>query len=221
MEANEAQELQEHAEKSLGTRTGSTTADGMFTLEDAECLADCGRAPCLQVNHRFFGDVTPESFDALVDDLRAGRLDGDVPHHGTLVRVRRDGGLRVEPETVRSEREAMTRAMAMVSHGPARTRPMMMSAKPGTTARSCPVGLPGLPCTVKNPSSAKPSSSGSICQARGGGGVARRVTPSGEIRTRRSASRAATAAATGTPIATMRTSRRLSDSSAGENGLTT
>jgi NADH-quinone oxidoreductase subunit E len=90
-----AYELLDHAESSLGVRVGSTTADAMFTLEDAECLADCGRAPCLAVNHRFFGDVTPERFDALVADLRAGRLDDEVPRHGTLVRIRRDGGLRV------------------------------------------------------------------------------------------------------------------------------
>jgi NADH-quinone oxidoreductase E subunit len=107
-----AYELLDHAEKSLGTRTGSTTADGMFTLEDAECLADCGRAPCLQVNHRFFGAVTPESFDALADDLRAGRLDEIVPHHGTLVRVPRDGGLRVDDETLRAERALSTAAIA-------------------------------------------------------------------------------------------------------------
>jgi NADH-quinone oxidoreductase subunit E len=91
-----AYELLEHAQSSLGVRAGATTADAMFTLEDAECLADCGRGPCLQVNHRFFGDVTPELFDGLVDDLRAGRLDDEVPRHGTLVRVRRDGGLRVD-----------------------------------------------------------------------------------------------------------------------------
>jgi len=107
-----AYELLEHAESSLGTRTGSTTADGMFTLEDAECLADCGRAPCLQVNHRFFGNVSNEDFDQLVDDLRAGRLDADVPRHGTLVRIRRDGGLRVDDETIRTERRATAAAMA-------------------------------------------------------------------------------------------------------------
>jgi NADH-quinone oxidoreductase E subunit len=107
-----AYELLDHAETSLGTRTGSTTPDGMFTLEDAECLADCGRAPCLQVNHRFFGDVTPEKFDGLVDDLRAGRLEADVPRHGTLVRVRRHGGLRVDDTELRAERAATAAAMA-------------------------------------------------------------------------------------------------------------
>jgi NADH-quinone oxidoreductase subunit E len=107
-----AYELLDHAQESLETRTGSTTPDGMFTLEDAECLADCGRAPCLQVNHRFFGDVTPESFDSLVDDLRSGRLDEVVPHHGTLVRVERQGGLRVDEEALRSERQATAAAIA-------------------------------------------------------------------------------------------------------------
>jgi NADH-quinone oxidoreductase subunit E len=107
-----AYELLEHAEEALDVRTGATTADGVFTLEDAECLADCGRAPCLQVNHRFFGNVTNEDFDTLVNDLRAGRLDGDVPPHGTLVRTRRHGGLQVDDETVRRERAASGQAMA-------------------------------------------------------------------------------------------------------------
>ena len=88
-----AYELLEHAEEHLGMRTGATSADGTFTLEEAECLADCGRAPCLQVNHRFFGNVTHEDFDRLTEDLSGGRLSEEVPPHGTLVRVRRAGGL--------------------------------------------------------------------------------------------------------------------------------
>jgi NADH-quinone oxidoreductase subunit E len=102
-----AYELLRHIEDRLGVRPGATTADGLFTLEDAECIADCGRAPCLQVNHRFVGDVTPESFDRLVDDLRAGALADDIPPHGTLVRVRRSGGLRVDDATVAAERQAV------------------------------------------------------------------------------------------------------------------
>jgi len=86
-------ELLEHIEESLGTHPGGTTPDGMFTLEDAECLALCGNAPCLTVNWRFFGDMTPERWEALAEDLAAGRLDGEVPPHGTLCRVRRSVGL--------------------------------------------------------------------------------------------------------------------------------
>ncbi len=93
-----------------------------------------------------------------------------------------------------------------------------MSAKLDANAWICPLGEAGWPCTVQNPSSARPASSGTVRQARGGFGVARRATPSGEICTRRSASRATTAAKTGTPTATARMSSKLSDSSAGKNG---
>lgn len=88
-----AYELLEHAEETLGVKAGGTTTDGMFTVEEFECLALCGNAPCLTANWRFFGDLTPEKFDALVDDLRMGRLAGEVPEHGTLCRVRRNVGL--------------------------------------------------------------------------------------------------------------------------------
>ena len=84
-----ALELLVHAESTLGVRAGGTTPDRMFTLHESECLADCDRTPCVQVNHRFVGAQTAESFDALLDDLRAGRLADTIPPHGTLVRVRR------------------------------------------------------------------------------------------------------------------------------------
>ena len=67
--------------------------DGTFTLEEVECIALCGQAPCLAVNWRFRGNVGHDDFDRLVDDLRAGRLDDEIPPHGTLCRVRRSVGL--------------------------------------------------------------------------------------------------------------------------------
>lgn len=82
-----ADDLLHHAERSLGVKVGDTTDDGLFTLEGAECLAACTEAPCLQVNYRYEYQVTPEGFDALVDDLRSGRRD-DVPPHGTLAQIR-------------------------------------------------------------------------------------------------------------------------------------
>jgi len=90
---NGGYELLEHAEERLGVRAGQTTADGEITLEEVECIALCGNAPCLTVNWRFFGDVTNESFDRLVDDLRAGRKADEIPPHGALCRVRRSVGL--------------------------------------------------------------------------------------------------------------------------------
>ena len=105
-----AAEFLEHAEAALGVRAGGTTPDGVFTLEEAECLADCDRTPCVQVNHRYVGGQTAESFDQLLVDLRRGALADTIPPHGTLVRVRRSVGLVVEPQAVATERAAMDEA---------------------------------------------------------------------------------------------------------------
>ena len=83
-----ADELLKHAERSLGVHAGGTTADGQITLEEVECIAACTLAPCLQVNYRYFPDVTNDSFDKLVTDLRSGALADTVPPHGVLARVR-------------------------------------------------------------------------------------------------------------------------------------
>lgn len=83
-----AEELIHHAEHRLGVKLGGTTADGQFTLERAECQAACTEAPCLQVNYRYRYRVTPAEFDSLIDDLAAGRLDDEIPAHGTVARVR-------------------------------------------------------------------------------------------------------------------------------------
>jgi NADH-quinone oxidoreductase subunit E len=82
-------ELVAHAEERLGIKVGSTTPDGTFTLEEMQCLAACGGAPCLQVNYRYFENVTDERLDSILDDLRAGRApEGQaIPPHGTLSRV--------------------------------------------------------------------------------------------------------------------------------------
>jgi NADH-quinone oxidoreductase E subunit len=97
-------ELLEHATATLGCPVGGTSSDGLFTLEETECLADCDFAPCVQINHRYVRTTTPEAFDGVVDQLRAGTLDHDVPHHGTLIRVRRAGGLRASRAEVAAER---------------------------------------------------------------------------------------------------------------------
>jgi NADH-quinone oxidoreductase E subunit len=107
-----ALELLEHAESSLGVHAGGTTPDGVFTLEEAECLADCDRTPCVQVNHRYVGGQTPEGFDRLLSDLRSGTLSDTVPAHGTLVRVRRSVGLVADKETIVGERARMAEAKA-------------------------------------------------------------------------------------------------------------
>jgi NADH-quinone oxidoreductase subunit E len=82
-----AEDLLHHAEQTLGIKAGGTTADGLFTLEEVECIAACTEAPALQVNYRYHHQVSEPDFDLLIDDLRSGRR-GDIPPHGTLHLVR-------------------------------------------------------------------------------------------------------------------------------------
>jgi NADH-quinone oxidoreductase subunit E len=86
------EELLEHAEQTLGIRSGGTTADGLITLEDVECIAACTEAPAVQVNYRFFHRLSTEDLDQLIADLRSGALADVVPPHGTLGKVRQDLG---------------------------------------------------------------------------------------------------------------------------------
>jgi NADH-quinone oxidoreductase subunit E len=99
-----AEELLHHAEQKLGIRPGGTTEDGLFTLEDVECIAACTEGPCLQVNYRYEYRLDNKDFDTLIDDLRSGNRP-EIPDHGTLARVRqtitpdRLGGVSAPEET--------------------------------------------------------------------------------------------------------------------------
>ena len=61
-----------HLEKKLGIHMGETTSDGLFTLQQAECLGACADSPVLLVNDRkMCSFMTDEKLDQLVDGIRA------------------------------------------------------------------------------------------------------------------------------------------------------
>jgi NADH-quinone oxidoreductase E subunit len=59
-------------EKKLGIGMGGTSADGLFTLVEVECLGACVNAPILQVNDDFYEDMDAAETEKLLDALRAG-----------------------------------------------------------------------------------------------------------------------------------------------------
>ena len=69
---NGAGPVMKHFREKLGVGHNETTADGLFSYEEAECLAACDRAPCMQVNLEFVYDLTTEKVDAILDAMRAG-----------------------------------------------------------------------------------------------------------------------------------------------------
>ena len=62
-------EIYQAVYEELGIRPGETTEDGKFTLETAECLAACERAPAMMVNEQTFGPVTPEQVKKILKDF--------------------------------------------------------------------------------------------------------------------------------------------------------
>ncbi len=60
----------DYLKSKLGVGHGETTEDGMFTLEEVECLDACDRAPVLQVGDQYVGPVTEADIDALIARLR-------------------------------------------------------------------------------------------------------------------------------------------------------
>ncbi|MBX9599657.1 MAG: NAD(P)H-dependent oxidoreductase subunit E [Bryobacteraceae bacterium] len=64
------EELYHHAEKKLGIGNKQVTADGLFSLEEVECMGACSWAPAIEINYDFHHAVTPEKFDALIDALQ-------------------------------------------------------------------------------------------------------------------------------------------------------
>ena len=65
-----ADELMEHCEKKLGIGHKQATPDGMFSLEEVECIGACSWAPAVQVNYDFHENLTPEKMDRVLEEYR-------------------------------------------------------------------------------------------------------------------------------------------------------
>ena len=66
-----AERVTEDLSAALGIKPGETTADGMFTLMEVECLGACDRAPVLMVNDDWHERLAPEQVAQFIEDLRA------------------------------------------------------------------------------------------------------------------------------------------------------
>ncbi len=69
---NGAEEIMAYFREKLGIGHLQTTADGLFSYEEVECLAACDRPTCMQVNLEFFYDLTPAVIDEMIDAMRGG-----------------------------------------------------------------------------------------------------------------------------------------------------
>ena len=64
------EEILQHCAKRLGVGHKGTTPDGLFTLEEVECIGACSWAPAAQVNYDFYENLTTEKIDSILDAYR-------------------------------------------------------------------------------------------------------------------------------------------------------
>ena len=66
-------DILDHCKAKLGIGHKEVTKDGLFSLEEVECIGACCWAPAMQVNYDFHDNLTPSRVDAILDDYAAGR----------------------------------------------------------------------------------------------------------------------------------------------------
>jgi len=64
------EEILDHCKGRLGVGHKGTTADGIFSLEEVECIGACSWAPAVQVNYDFHENLTPEKMDKVLDEYK-------------------------------------------------------------------------------------------------------------------------------------------------------
>ena len=70
-----AEEVYDHCRKKLGIGHKQTTPDGLFSLEEVECIGACSWAPAMQVNYDYHEKLKPETVDEILESYanKAGR----------------------------------------------------------------------------------------------------------------------------------------------------
>ncbi len=84
---NGAYRIWDHLKAKLGIGHGETTEDGLFTLEEVECLDACDRAPLIQVGDQYFGPVDESFMDNLIAELRSKEESTVVKMADEIVKV--------------------------------------------------------------------------------------------------------------------------------------
>jgi len=64
------EEILDHCKKRLGVGHKGTTPDGLFSLEEVECIGACSWAAAVQVNYDFHENLTIEKMDKVLDEYK-------------------------------------------------------------------------------------------------------------------------------------------------------
>src|ERR1035441_1552029 len=72
-------DVYERFQEELGIGDKGVTADGVFSLEEVECIGACCWAPAIQINYDFHDELTPEQVPAILDGYRQAHVKASLP----------------------------------------------------------------------------------------------------------------------------------------------
>jgi NADH-quinone oxidoreductase subunit E len=64
------EEILDHCKKKLGVGNRQSTPDGLFHVEEVECIGACSWAPAMMLNYEYHENLTPEKIDQLIEGIR-------------------------------------------------------------------------------------------------------------------------------------------------------
>ena len=64
------EEILEHTMEKLGVENKQSTPDGLFHVEEVECIGACSWAPAMMLNYEYHENLTPEKIDELIEGIR-------------------------------------------------------------------------------------------------------------------------------------------------------
>lgn len=71
---NGSKAVSEAVAKYLNVKSGETTKDGLFTLEEVACLGCCSLAPVIMINGEAYGNLTPQSAIKVLEEIKAKEM---------------------------------------------------------------------------------------------------------------------------------------------------
>src|SRR6202050_816416 len=88
-------EIFAHVKKRLQIENKETTPNGLFSLEEVECMGACTGAPAVQINYDFYENLTPRKVDQLLDEIQNGSQPKPAPSTSGSIHQRHESEIPV------------------------------------------------------------------------------------------------------------------------------
>jgi NADH-quinone oxidoreductase subunit E len=153
-----AEDLKTVCKRKISKEPHHLSADGSFSWEEVECLGACVNAPMVQIFKDTYEDLTPESFEKLIDDIAAGRPVRPGPQNGRQLSAPEGGPTTLLDTALYDKQRTFERVEAPPPAPP--TPPPSNASKPETAA-------PETAPAVKSPSPVKAPAESTAANEKG------------------------------------------------------